>query len=117
MGAALHGRLRVMFSLCVDLPRAALARANGWSRVLAPRSDPLSWNVWNTKEDRWENLHSYSTKAAAEAFLAEVVTKDKGTYGKGPWEVRQVGDVMEQHGTKLMQLKPSMIWRCAMDDL
>lgn len=77
----------------------------------------MSWNVWNTKEDRWENLTSYPTKGAAEAFLAEVVKNDKKTYGKGPWEVRQVGDVMEQHGTKLMQLKPSMIWRCAMDDL
>jgi len=77
----------------------------------------MAWNVWNTKEDRWENLTSYPTKGAAEAFLTEVVNKDKKTYGKGPWEVRMVGDVMEQHGTKLMQLKPSMIWRCAMDDL
>jgi hypothetical protein len=76
----------------------------------------MAWNVWNLSEERWENLTSYPTKGAAKSFLKDVVERD-ANYGIGPWEVRVVGDVMEQHGTKLMQLKPSMIWRCAMDDL
>jgi hypothetical protein len=75
----------------------------------------MAWNVWNTKFNRWENLTSFRTRGMAAEFLAEVVVPE-GRDG-GPFEVRRTGDVLEEYGTKLMQLKPSMIWRCAMDDL
>lgn len=65
----------------------------------------MSWNVWNVAEARWEHTQSFKTRAEALHMC-----------GRG-CEVRKAGDVLEEHGTKLMQLKPSMIWRCAMDDL
>ncbi len=77
----------------------------------------MPWNVWNTTENRWENLMSYKSRGSATDFLNEVVLREPGRYGDGPFEVRRTGDVLEEHGTKLMALKPSMVWRCAMDDL
>lgn len=76
----------------------------------------MPYNVWNIALAKWENLVSYKTRTQAEGFLSEVVEKN-ASYGIGPFEVRKTGSVLEEHGTKLMQLKPSMIWRCAMDDL
>lgn len=76
----------------------------------------MPYNVWNISSARWENLTSYRTRAEAEGFLTEVVKRD-ASYGIGPFEVRKTGGVLEEHGTKLMQLKPSMVWRCAQDDL
>ncbi len=75
----------------------------------------MPWNVWNVEMARWENLTSYATRAQAIGFRDEVVIPE-GLEG-GPFEVRRTGAVLEEHGTKLMQLKPSMVWRCAMDDL
>lgn len=75
----------------------------------------MPWNVWNVEMARWKNLTSYATRAQAIGFRDEVVIPE-GREG-GPFEVRRTGAVLEEHGTKLMQLKPSMVWRCAMDDL
>jgi hypothetical protein len=75
----------------------------------------MPWNVWNVELAKWENLTSYATRAQAIGFRDEVVIPEKRE--GGPFEVRRTGAVLEEHGTKLMQLKPSMIWRCAMDDL
>ncbi len=75
----------------------------------------MAWNVWNTSLARWENLTSFKTRGEAASLLVDVVVPDRRE--GGPFEVRRTGSVMEEHGTKLMQLKPSMIWRCAMDDL
>jgi len=75
----------------------------------------MPFNVWNVAHERWENLISFRTRVQAIQFLREVVEVEKRD--GGPFEVRRTGDVLEQHGTKLMQLKPSMIWRCAMDDI
>ena len=76
----------------------------------------MPYNVWNLSHNIWENLVSFRTRGEAESFLSEVVAFDSSR-GIGPWEVRKTGSVLEEHGTKLMQLKPSMIWKCAMDDL
>lgn len=73
----------------------------------------MAWNVWNITHEKWMNLTSYPTKAVAQTALDEVFSE----LADGKLEVRPVGAVLEHHGTKLMQLKPSMIWRCAMDDL
>lgn len=79
----------------------------------------MPWNVWNIELAKWENLTSYATRGEAIDFCDEVVTPEHvaGDRPGGPFEVRRTGAVLEDHGTKLMQLKPSMIWRCAMDDL
>lgn len=75
----------------------------------------MPWNVWNVGLAQWENLTSFPRRPLAESFLAEVVIPEARE--GGPFQVRKTGAVLEEHGTKLMQLKPSMIWRCAMDDL
>lgn len=73
----------------------------------------MRWNVWNLTRENWMSLSSYRTKAMAQQALDQVFSE----MADGELEVRQVGDVMEQHGTKLMQLKPSAIWSAAMQDL
>lgn len=75
----------------------------------------MTWNVWSPTSERWESSTSFTTRAGAESFRDDVCAPDRRR--AGPYEIRKVGDVLEEHGTKLMQLKPSMIWRCAMDDL
>ena len=67
----------------------------------------MPWNVWNISLEKWEHTKSFKTRDQALAM---------GPAGDS-FEVRKVHSVMEQHGTQLMRLKPSMIWRCAMDDL
>lgn len=75
----------------------------------------MAWNVWNESLARWENLTSFKTRGEAIIFRDDIVIPEARE--GGPFEVKRTGSVMEGHGTKLMQLKPSMIWRCAMDDL
>ena len=77
----------------------------------------MSWNVWNVQLEKWENLISFKTRRKATSFLDEVVKQDLRNRGGGPFEVRKVGSVLENHGTRFMQLKPSMIWGAAMEDL
>lgn len=72
----------------------------------------MAWNVWNVDSGEWAYLQS-GTKARAE----ELMGISRSEAPAVTFEVRRIGDVMENHGTKLMQLKPSMIWRCAMDDM
>lgn len=74
----------------------------------------MPWNIWNVSLEKWEHRTSFGSKDAANLFRVEIC---EGHREGGPFEARRVRDVMEQYGTRLMQLKPSMIWRCAMDDL
>lgn len=101
-----------------NIPEAA-EKPDGGEAGLSPPStftgQPMPWNIWNTSLNRWENLTSFPKRSVAAGFLAEVVIPD-GREG-GPFEVRRTGSVLEEHGTKLMALKPSMVWQCAMDDL
>lgn len=75
----------------------------------------MRWNVWNVELAQWENLQSFPQRGLAEQFMNEVVIPEKRP--GGPFQVRKAPGVLEQHGTKLMQLKPSMIWNVAMTDL
>ena len=74
----------------------------------------MPWNVWNSDSERWENLKSFRSRTLAKEFLEDVVLAEKR---EGTFEVRRVEAVLESHGTQLMNLKPSMIWQCAMADL
>lgn len=73
----------------------------------------MKWNVWSLDQNRWMMLESTGIKARAEAALKD---RQQGWPGER-FEVRKVRPVMEQHGTRLMQLKPAMVWRMAMEDL
>lgn len=73
----------------------------------------MPWNVWDIDNAGWAYLQSVGTKAAAEELMGISQSERPGA----SFEVRKTGSVLEEHGTKLMQLKPSMVWRCAMDDL
>ena len=68
----------------------------------------MPWNLWNQDEKRWMLLKSVRSRARALA-----AAQDLGIQG----EPRRVVPVLEQHGTNLMRLPPSMIWKVAMDDI
>lgn len=74
----------------------------------------MPWNIWNVTQGRWM-LH----KSVRSSTLADEAIKDyfQREHPGEEFESRRVVPHLEQHGTKLMALKPSMIWRCAMDDL
>lgn len=73
----------------------------------------MAWNVWSIHGGK-ESTTIFQTRDMAQNF-ADACLEDPSKIG--PFEVGEVDDILEVHGTTLMQLKPSMIWRCAMDDL
>jgi hypothetical protein len=74
----------------------------------------MPFNIWNLTENRWQLFKSFHHRRSARDYLNEVVLKEEPD---GKFEVRRVLSALEAHGTKVIQLKPSMIWKCAMDDL
>lgn len=75
----------------------------------------MKWNVWHIPSSRWLSYKSWGRKQRAidyREFLIE--HKD---HAPAALEVRPVYPMLETNGTKLMQLKPKMIWDCAMADL
>lgn len=74
----------------------------------------MPWNVWSLTSQRWMLLKSAPSKSAAEGAIKDFLKKD---YPEDEMEVRRVRPLLEQHGTTIIKLKPSMIWRIAMQDL
>lgn len=73
----------------------------------------MSWNVWSLTTERWMLPRSVRSKdRAVHAMETTLVPDNPGL----KFEVRRIFPVLEQHGTSLMQLKPAMIWRMAMED-
>lgn len=78
----------------------------------------MKWNVWHIPSGNWLSYKSFGRRAAAQDMVDNVyTTKVGGGYSRDELEVRPVYPMMEQHGTTLIKLKPSMIWDCAMADL
>lgn len=76
----------------------------------------MPFNVWNIPEQRWMSLHSFARRRRAAEYLEDVVMAAPNA-GRAAYEIRRVHPVLEQHGTKLMTLKPGMLWNIAMEDL
>lgn len=77
----------------------------------------MKWNVWHIPSERWLSTKSWGRKSVAIEYrelMIDPQTKDH--YSAEELEVRPVYPLMEQHGTTLIKLKPSMIWDCAMAD-
>src|SRR5437899_2943217 len=76
----------------------------------------MKWNVWNITTQQWASYKSVRSRAGAEAVMLGHLAEAKRKRQKHQFEIRQVLPMMEQHGTTLMKLRPSMICRVAMDD-
>lgn len=74
----------------------------------------MPWNVWNTEDKRWMLLKSVRSRRRA---IEEIERNPDLSRIRQDLEPRRVVPVLEANGTKLMQLKPSMIWATAMRDL
>jgi hypothetical protein len=74
----------------------------------------MPWNVWNLHTKQWALLRSVRSERQATEAMEEVF---KRQHPEEEFEVRRVFPVLEQHGTRLMVLKPSYIWRLAMEDI
>lgn len=75
----------------------------------------MRWNVWDTHRKMWRSERSWGQRARAEERRNAMIQFDG--FAPDALEVRKVLPTMELHGTKLMALKPGMIWDCAMADL
>lgn len=76
----------------------------------------MKWNVWNLTTEEWASYKSVGSKAVAETMLVNCRVEAERRKLKHKFEVRRVLTVLEQHGTRLVKLKPSMIWEVAMQD-
>jgi len=74
----------------------------------------MAWNVWSLTSNRWMLITSVRSRDAAFGAIESFLKKD---YPDEDLEPRRVRPLLEQHGTTLMKLKPSMIWGLAMADL
>lgn len=75
----------------------------------------MKWNVWHIPSERWLGTKSWGRKYHAQMTFNHLVEHEG--YDAGEMEVRQVLPVLEVNGTRLMKLKPKMIWDCAMADI
>lgn len=75
----------------------------------------MKWSVWNVTRDCWHSSTSWGRKEIARDYRDLLIEKEG--FAAASLEVRIVPPLLEAHGTKLMELKPSMIWQAAMDDL
>ena len=74
----------------------------------------MPWNVWSLTENRWLMLISVASKKRAQLAIEGYLGED---HPASSMEPRRVRSAIEQHGTKLASLKPSMLWNLAMEDL
>ena len=78
----------------------------------------MPFNIWNLETEQWECLKSFRGRQDAKDYLEDVVLNGKASAkNRAKYEVRRVLPILEAHGTTIVQLKPSMIWKLAMDDL
>lgn len=78
----------------------------------------MKWNVWHIPSGRWLSFKSWGRKSVAIEYRELMIDpQTKDYYSAEELEVRPVHPMLEQHGTALIKMKPSMIWGCAMADL
>ena len=74
----------------------------------------MKWNVWHLPSSRWLSFRSWGRRSTAEEYRDLLIEEKK--FSEEEIEVSRVFPMLEQHGTVLMKLQPSVIWKCAMDD-